>query len=83
MSAQEIQERLLDFITSNFVVERQAVDVNKSMIDTGIIDSFGLIEISAYLKRTHGISVEEHDMVRENFGSITRIVDFVQRKLGA
>lgn len=83
MSSQEIQEHLLAFITSNFVVERQAIDVNKSMIDAGIIDSFGLIEITAYLKRTHGITVEERDMVRENFGSVMRIVDFVQRKLKA
>ncbi len=81
MSSQEIQEHLLEFITSNFVVERQAIDLNKSMIDAGIIDSFGLIEITAYLKRTHGITVEERDMVRENFGSVQRIVDFVQRKL--
>ena len=77
----QIRDRLLDFIVRNFVVDRADIDLDKSLVDEGIIDSFGLIEISAHLQQTHGIVVEDHDMKRENFGSVTRIVAFVEGKL--
>lgn len=77
----EIRESLLDFIVRHFVVDRTDINLENSLIDDGIIDSFGLIEICAYLTRTYAITIEDQDMIRENFGSVTRIVRFVKRKL--
>ncbi len=75
---QDIQEKLLDFITKNFVVERDEVDLDKSLIDEGIIDSFGLIEIGTFMETQFGFTVDEDDMVRENFGSVHKMVDFIK-----
>ena len=80
---QEIQEALLGFIISNFMVEREEIDLEKSLIDEGIIDSFGLIEISSFIEDDFSIAVKEDDMVRENFGSVLKIVDFIHRRRGA
>jgi len=81
MQTDQIRDNLLDFLVRNFVVERQDIDLDKSLVDEGVIDSLGLIEISAHLEKTHAITIEPSDMSRQNFGSVTRIVEFVARKL--
>ena len=76
----EIQNQLLNFISTNFVVELNEIPLDKSLIDEGIIDSFGLIEISAFLESAFTIKVVQEDMIRENFGSVQKTVNFVSRK---
>ncbi len=76
----DILERLLEFITRNFMVEREEIDLNKSMIDEGIIDSFGLVEIATFMENEFGMKIAENQMVRENFGSVNKIVGFIKRE---
>lgn len=78
--SEEIKDRLLDFITTSFMVERHEIDLDKSMIDEGIIDSFGLIEIATFMEREFGMKVREEQMIRSNFGSVNRIVEFIKRE---
>jgi len=80
--SQEIQDKLLTFITGNFMVERDEIDLDKSMIDEGIIDSFGLIEIATFMEKEFNMQVGEEQMVRSNFGSVNKIVDFINRETG-
>ena len=75
--SKEVQEGLLDFIAENFFVEKDEISLDKSLVDEGIIDSMGLIEIVAYLEDKFSIVVHEDQMNRENFGSIVKIVKFV------
>lgn len=76
----DIQNKLLDFVTRSFMVEREEIDLDKSMIDEGIIDSFGLIEIATFLENEFHITITEDKMIRANFGSVHKIVDFVERE---
>jgi len=80
-SADAIQGVLLDFISRAFFVERNDIDVDKSLVQTGIIDSIGLIEISSFMERTFGFHVTEGDMTRDNFGSVTLMSKFAYRRL--
>lgn len=75
----EIQKELVDFLCRQFLVEEDDIDVTRSLVDTGIIDSMGLIEIASYITKKYGIKVEEEHMIRANFGSVLKIVDFIER----
>ena len=77
----DIQEDLLAFITKNFMVERDDIDLSKSLIDEGIIDSFGLVEIGTFMESEFGITVSDDDMIRENFGSVLKMVAFISRRI--
>jgi acyl carrier protein len=74
-------EKLLDFVTRNFQVEREDIELDKSLIDEGIIDSFGLVEIAGFITKTFDIVIEDDDMQRDNFGSVLKIVAFICRKV--
>lgn len=62
------------------MVEEHEIDMNLSLVDQGIIDSFGLVEISAFLKKEIGVDTQQEEMTRENFGSIEKILIYVSKK---
>ncbi len=75
----EIKELLLDFICRQFLVDLEDIELDKSLIDTGIIDSMGLIEIASFIEQNFNFKVKEEQMNRQNFGSVLLIVDFIDK----
>lgn len=54
-----------------------------SLIEGGIVDSTGVMEIVTFLEETYGISVADDELVAENLDSITRLRAFVDAKRAA
>lgn len=77
ITKEEIREILIDFICKQFIVEIEDIRIDKSLVDTGIIDSMGLIEIAYFIEKKFNFKVKEDQMNRKNFGSIQHIVDFI------
>lgn len=77
ITKEKIQEKLLDYLCEQFFVDLEDIEIDKSLVDTGIIDSMGLIEITAYIKKTYGFTVTNEQMNRKNFGSVLLITDFI------
>lgn len=73
----QIKELLIDFICRQFLVDEGDIEIDKSLIDTGIIDSMGLIEIAAFITKNFNFKVTEEQMNRKNFGSVLLIIDFI------
>lgn len=73
----QIQQELLDFLCRQFFVDMEDIEIDKSLVDTGIIDSMGLIEIATYIQKEYAFKVTNEQMNRDNFGSVLKIVDFI------
>jgi acyl carrier protein len=54
-----------------------------SLIEAGIIDSTGVLELVGFLERTYGLRIADHELVPENLDSIDRVVRFVESKRSA
>ncbi len=52
----------------------------ESLIDTGVVDSFGIVSLISFLEEAFSIKIESEDFVRENFETVVNMVDFVKRK---
>jgi acyl carrier protein len=71
-----------DFVVSNFLFgEAGSLQDDTSFLDSGIIDSTGMLEMIMFLENTCGVKVEPEEMVPENLDSINRVVQFLKRKL--
>lgn len=77
----EVGDRIRDFIRDAFFVEGLADDT--SFLQTGVIDSTGVLQLVYFLEEDLGIRVDEQDLLPENLDSIGRLVGFVARKRGA
>ncbi len=73
-------DALVQFICDNYLVEKEEVPLDKSLIDEAIIDSFGLIEIASFLENHFSIKIQDNDLIRENFGSIEKMIAFAAGK---
>ena len=56
------------------------LDDNDSLMQLGLIDSFGITELYAFLEEAFKVNVEPEDMKRDNFESILAIHQFIQNK---
>ncbi len=76
-----IQDQIRAFITSNFYVsDPGALGNADSLLDSGVIDSTGVLEIISFLEEHFGLTVEDAEMLPENLDSIDNISHFVGRK---
>jgi acyl carrier protein len=77
----DIKEQVRTFVTSNFyVADPTTLEDNASLLDKGIIDSTGVLEVIFFIEETFGITIEDSEMLPENLDSIERISQFVARK---
>ena len=51
-----------------------------SLMENGIIDSTGVLELIAHLETTYGFKVRDEDLVPENLDSIRGLVRFIAQK---
>ena len=52
-----------------------------SLLEQGIIDSTGVLELVGFLEETFGISVLDNETLPENLDSIRNLTDLIERKL--
>ena len=51
-----------------------------SLLEMGVIDSMTMVDLITHLETTYKISIDEDDMMPENFDSIGAIVGYVESK---
>jgi acyl carrier protein len=75
-----------EFIAENFLYDEpgaaDSFEDDTSLVDTGIVDSTGVLELVAFLEHQYGISVGDDELVPENLDSIHRLTTFLEGKLG-
>jgi acyl carrier protein len=75
------RDQVRQFITTNFYVpDPQALGDETSFLDTGIIDSTGVLELVSFLQEQFGIVLEDGEIVPENLDTVANIVNLIQRK---
>ena len=79
--SEKIINDLVVFLRGIFLVERDEINLEESLIDQGVIDSFGLIESSSFIEERYGFTIEDDDMNPENFGSALRITKLIKDRL--
>ena len=50
------------------------------LIESGIIDSFGIVEIVVFIEEKYDINLTSEDLVVENFSSIGSVAELVKKK---
>jgi len=77
-----IKEEIRKFLLENFILnaEEKLNDVD-SLLEKGVIDSTGVLELVAYIEEKYSVRVEDEELIPENLDSIRNISEFIQRKL--
>lgn len=73
----DIREYLMEHYTGEEIGEFSDAD---SLLELGILDSLLMVDLIAHLEKTYGITVDEDDMMPENFDSIEAMVSYIEQK---
>jgi acyl carrier protein len=69
------------FILKKFPLARkQQIKNSDALLESGMLDSQGVLEVVTFIEQEFPIIVEDEDLVPENFHTIDRIVAFIRCK---
>ena len=72
-----------DFIVENFLFgEDNGFTEETSFLESGMVDSTGILEIINFLEETYHIVVEDNELIPENLDSLKNLDRFLNKKLG-
>ncbi|GHD65343.1 acyl carrier protein [Luteimonas padinae] len=79
----QYEARVRAFIDENFppAVEGEPVPAGLSLLESGVIDSMGVLLLVTWLEQEFGFIVDDDEVVPENLDSIAAIDGFIARKV--
>lgn len=83
MAAIEAKVRQYVFDKLLFGRTEVVVEGDTSFLESGIIDSTGVLELVAFLEEEFHVKVEDEDLIPANLDSVNAVTRFVERKSAA
>jgi len=83
ITSKEIEKDLIRYLKNGNPILNKMKDVplNESLVELGYIDSFGVIDLVTYLENKWKVKIENVEITKEKFGSISKMINLVYSKL--
>jgi acyl carrier protein len=75
-----IQSDIRHFIANELGREVMMVADGESLLEAGVIDSLGVLELVKFIEQRYGLNVSEDEMMPENFDTLNAIAAFIARR---
>ena len=73
----DIAGKIRGFIRQNFYAAASAgLEDNASLLDAGVVDSTGILEVVTFLEAEFGIKVHDTELLPENLDSVENIAQY-------
>jgi acyl carrier protein len=74
--------RIRQFVLQKFpLAKRRKVTDHDNLLESGIIDSLGVLELVTFMQQGFSVTVDDEDLTPENFQTIECMARFVARSL--
>ena len=80
-----LKSQIKQFIAENMLFSGEGFthSDDASLLEAGIIDSIGVMELVTFVGSTFNVEVPPDDIVPDNFDSVQKLADYVKRKQAA
>ena len=77
-----IEEAIRNYVAENILFSNNgyAYSDDTSFLQEGIIDSMGIMELVVFVSDTFRITVEDEELVPDNFDSVSRLAGYIRLK---
>jgi acyl carrier protein len=76
----DIAEVVCAYLVDSFLLGQGTIAPDASLLESGVVDSTGIVELATFLEVRFEIEVDDDDMTTANLDSVARIAAFVMRK---
>lgn len=71
-----------EFVVENFLFgDGGQLEDDTSFMESGIIDSTGILELITFLEEKYEIKIEDDELIPENLDNLQNVARFVDRKM--
>ena len=74
------RDALLDFFRKKMRVDVSSLTDDSPLFSSGLVDSFGMVELITFLESAAGIRIDAMDVAMENIDTIRSIMAFIEEK---
>jgi acyl carrier protein len=80
----DVTDKIRSFILETVLAGARGTAFNDddSFLEKGIIDSTGILELVSFVEGEFKIEVKDEDLVPDNFDSVSRLTDYVTKRIG-
>lgn len=81
----QVIDEVRSFICGTMLIDApgQTIDPDESLVQRGVIDSTGVLELVGFLEQRYAIRVADDEVTTDNLDSLTAIAAYLRRKLAA
>ena len=69
-----------EFLLKNIIKGKKDITYDDSLINSGLVDSFGILELVFFMENTFGIRVEDYEILDAEADTINKIVALLNNK---
>lgn len=79
-----LEQTIRQYILKNFLFTEDESKLGNEMsfLDHRIIDSTGVLEVVNFIEENFQVKVEDAELIPENFDSVSKLVAYLQKKIG-
>jgi acyl carrier protein len=82
MTMNVIREQVRTYIVENFLFgDDEGLEDSTSFLESGILDSTGILEVISFLEEQFRIKVKDDELVPENLDSIAKLMSYLGSKM--
>ena len=79
----EIKESVLEYVKDEYVEdEDEDVTYDTKLISSGLVDSFSMVSLKAFLEKKYSISLPDSEATPEAFDTVNSIAELVKKHTG-
>lgn len=81
----EVEAVINDYISRELVQDASLLPLGNatSLLETGILDSLSLLRLVVFVQEQFGVTVDDADLVPENFDTVDTICAYLRSRAGA
>jgi len=73
--------QLATFIATDILKQpNRAISPDESLISSGLIDSFSLMDVALFVEDTFGVRIEDTELNAETFDSLTQLASLIESR---
>ena len=80
--SKSIKSEIIKYLRlGNPMLKKKIIPMNKSLLEIGYLDSYGVIELVTFIEKNFKIQINDNELTKEKFGSINKMVSLIEIKL--
>jgi acyl carrier protein len=75
-----IEQELLDYIRTEIAYDRPGELTADDPLLDGVLDSLGMLRLTVFLEERYAVTVDDTELVPDNFMTVAALASFLRRK---